>query len=108
MRHYGWEGRTIAIISSVTVGIKCLLLLVESIEKKSILRYEYRGSPPEATAGIFNRSFFLWLNPLFKKGFSNLMAVDDLFALDKQLHSERVQDDLELQWNQGRYSFLQG
>lgn len=101
LRQDGWEARTIAIISSVAVGIKFLLLLLESIEKRSLLRHEYKNCPPEATAGIFNRGFFVWLNPLFKKGFSNLMTVDDLFALDKQLYSERLQENLESKWNKG-------
>lgn len=101
LRQYDREGRTIAIISSVAVGIKLLLLCLESTEKRSILRHEYKSCPAEATAGIFNRWFFVWLNPLFKKGYSNLMAVEELFALDKQLYSERLQENLESKWNSG-------
>ena len=95
------EERGIAIVSSVAVGTKLLLLVLESMEKRNILKDEYKNYPPEATAGIFNRAFFLWLNSLFKKGFSSLMSVDDLFKLDKQLGSERLQDNLEAEWNLG-------
>lgn len=101
LRLAGREGMAIAILSSVMVAVKSLLLLLETMEKRSFLRHEYKNYPPEATAGFFNRAFFLWLNSLFKMGFSNLMSVDDLFALDKQLGSKRLQDNLESKWNTG-------
>lgn len=104
LRWDSWEGRTIAIIASVAVSLRFSLLLLETTEKRSILRDEYKSSPPEATSGVFSRYFFLWLNPLFKKGFSSLMGVDDLFALDKQLHSERLQNHLESKWDQSKLS----
>lgn len=106
LRWVGWDGKAIAIVSSVMVGIKCLLLLLETMDKKSILRPEYQNYPPEATSGFFNKAFFLWLNPLFKKGFSSLMSVDDLFALDKQLESKRLEYTLESNWNMGNVTFL--
>lgn len=101
LRLVSQEERGIAIVSSVAVATKFLLLILESTEKRSILRHEYKSYPPEATAGIFNRAFFLWLNSLFKKGFSSLMSVDDLFTLDKQMDSKRLQDNLETEWNLG-------
>lgn len=106
LRQIGWDGRAVAIVSSGAVGIKCLLLLLETMEKRSILRHEYNDYPPEATSGFFNRAFFLWLNPLFKKGFSNLMSVNDLFTLDKQLESKRLEYTLESKWNDGNVTFL--
>ena len=101
LRLVSQEERGIAIVSSVAVATKFLLLILESTEKRSIHRHEYKSYPPEATAGIFNRAFFLWLNSLFKKGFSSLMSVDDLFTLDKQMDSKRLQDNLETEWNLG-------
>ncbi|PYH88676.1 putative ABC multidrug transporter [Aspergillus ellipticus CBS 707.79] len=92
--------RVIAIITSLNVGITFLLLLCEATEKRRILRKEYKGYPPEALAGIYNRSFFCWLNPLFYLGFCNpVLKVDDLFALDKQLDSKRLHHILEDLWS---------
>ncbi|GAQ10891.1 hypothetical protein ALT_8212 [Aspergillus lentulus] len=99
LRSVGQTDETIAILTSVTVGIKVLLLILETVEKRHILRKGYSGYPPEATAGIFNRLFFLWLNPLFRSGFSKILAVEDLFVLDKQLSSRRLYSTLETLWD---------
>lgn len=82
--------------------MKALLLALEALEKRRFLRAEYKASPPEATASIFNRSFFWWLNPLFVKGFSSLLRMDDLFDIDKQMRSEYIHERMEKAWNKGR------
>ncbi|KAL4941343.1 hypothetical protein BDV06DRAFT_223239 [Aspergillus oleicola] len=99
LRQTGGIGETIAALTSVTVGIKLALLLLESSEKRSILRDEYKTCPPEAIGGIFNRSFFWWLNPLFRQGLWKSLAVDDLFILDKQLSSKRLHSTLDKAWS---------
>ncbi|KAI9041611.1 putative ABC multidrug transporter [Aspergillus affinis] len=100
LRSIGGSGRTIAIVTSLATGVKLLLLLLEALEKRRLLKEDYRDYPPEATAGFLNRAFFLWLNPLFRQGFFKQLAVEDLFALDKTLGSQRLQNALEVNWNQ--------
>lgn len=90
LRHPEDINQVIAILTSVGAGLKILLLLLEATEKRFILKLEYENYPPEALAGIYNRSFFWWLNSLFRRGFSKVLGVDDLFALDKQLESKRL------------------
>lgn len=87
--------------------MKALILLVEAIEKQFILRLAYKAYPPEATSGVYSRSFFWWLNPLFAKGFTGLIQMEDLFTLDKHLFSERVHERMEAAWNRGRASIVQ-
>lgn len=82
------------------------LLILEALEKRRILRAEYKASPPEATASIFNRSFFWWLNPLFMRGFTSLLRLDDLFEVDKQMRSEYVHEQMEQAYNKGTSSAL--
>ncbi|KAJ6131239.1 hypothetical protein N7523_001699 [Penicillium sp. IBT 18751x] len=89
----------IALITSVAVGAKCLLVLLEAVEKRSILKTEFAGYPSEATAGFYNRSLFWWLNPLFRVGYSNVLSVRDLFVLDKELSSERLLALFEERWS---------
>lgn len=90
LRHPEGINQVIAIITSVGAGLKVLLLILEATEKRYILRHPYQNYPSEALAGIYNRSFFWWLNSLFRRGFSKVLGVDDLFALDKQLESKRL------------------
>lgn len=101
LRYTDSFNETIAIVTTVSVGFKLLLLVLEAVEKRYILKSEYAGSPPEATESFYNRAVFWWLNPLFKNGFSNFLSVDDLFVLDKELSSERLLALFEERWSKG-------
>jgi ATP-binding cassette subfamily C (CFTR/MRP) protein 1 len=101
LRQGGDSNRLIAILSSLGVGIKLVLLFLELWQKKKILKFEYRDYPPEALAGTPNRAFFWWLNPLFVQGFSKSLRVEDLSVLDKKLHSRRLRDQLDSNWKTG-------
>jgi hypothetical protein len=92
----------IATVTSVAVGAKLLVGILEAVEKRSILKSEYQGYPPEATAGFYSQAVFYWLNPLFKVGFSSNISVEDLFVLDKELSSERLLAIFEEQWSKGK------
>ncbi|KAJ5285818.1 hypothetical protein N7524_001124 [Penicillium chrysogenum] len=89
----------LAIIATVAVGVKLLLFVLEAVEKRRILKSEYAGYPPEATAGFYNRAVFWWLNPLFKIGFTGVLRVEDLFLLDKELSSERLLARFDEKWS---------
>ncbi|KAL1975277.1 hypothetical protein VTN31DRAFT_3669 [Thermomyces dupontii] len=102
LRETGTVGRYIAVIFTVSVAIKAILVILEAIEKRRILRPQYKPCPPEATGNIYNRGFFWWLNSLFRRGFSNLLRVDDLFTLDKKLLSDHVHERMEAAWSKGR------
>ncbi|KAE8135416.1 P-loop containing nucleoside triphosphate hydrolase protein [Aspergillus pseudotamarii] len=106
LRELAEINRIIAILTSVAVGVKALLLLLETVEKRRILKNVYEKLPPEATGGIFNRFFFWWLNPLFKTGFSKLLSVGDLYTLDMQLTSKTLHSSLETMWNNGNKNSL--
>lgn len=91
----------IAILTTIAVGVKLVLFVLEAVEKRRILKSEYADYPPEATAGFYNRAMFWWLNPLFKAGFNGALRVDDLFTLDKGLSSERLLSRFEEKWTKG-------
>lgn len=92
---------TLAIVATAAVGVKLLLFVLEAVEKRHILKSEYAGYPPEATAGFYNRAVFWWLNPLFKIGFTGVLRVEDLFTLDKELSSERLLARFDEKWSKG-------
>jgi hypothetical protein len=93
------QNRPFAIAFSVCVGLKTIVLLVEAIEKRGLLRQEYADYPPEATAGVYNRNFFVWLNPLLVKGFMKELHVNELDSNDKVLIPEFQQQKLLERWN---------
>ena len=60
-----WLGRATRAVAAAytsTLGIKLIIIIAEAIEKRSILLDRYRSASPEATSGIYSRSFFWWLN----------------------------------------------
>ncbi|KAK0701169.1 hypothetical protein B0T21DRAFT_435070 [Apiosordaria backusii] len=85
---------SLAYLAITAVVVKGFLLVVEALNKRRLLRPEYRGYGygPEATSGVYNRSLFWWLNPLFWRGFQKGRVLDvdkrgDLPELDKHLQA---------------------
>ena len=78
---------SVAAATTVTFAFKVVLLCLEAISKRSILRSEYQWTSTEATAGLISKGFFLWQNPLLLTGFSKSLTVDTLLPLDKHLSS---------------------
>ena len=96
----------IVILVIAAVVVKAIVLFLEAYEKRSMLRKEYASYPPEATGSIFSRSFFWWLNPLFRSGFRRVLDVDDLFSLDKHLKSAYCHPRFQTAWASGETDFL--
>ena len=101
LRHNNNYNEAIAIVFTAALGLKVAILLLEALEKRRILQPRYKSYPPEATSGLYNKSFFWWLHPLFRKAFSKLLFIEDLYTLDKHLDAERVQERLQRSWDKG-------
>lgn len=56
---------------------------------------ELRKNPRE-NANPLSTLFFWWINPLFRKGAKNDLAMDDLYSALKEDESERLGDQLEM------------
>lgn len=89
---------TIAVLAVAGVVVKTLVLILEALEKRRLLRPEYQSCPPEATGSIYNRYFFWWLNPLFRNGFRRVLEIDDLFQLDKKLGASYCHQRFQATW----------
>ncbi|KAF2731990.1 ABC multidrug transporter-like protein [Polyplosphaeria fusca] len=89
---------SISAIFTTRVGMKLFLAILESMSKKHLLLDEFKNYPPEATSGVYSRALFWWQNQLFRKGFSNVLTVDDLFDLDKHLRSDYLQHRIQSAW----------
>jgi ATP-binding cassette subfamily C (CFTR/MRP) protein 1 len=86
-------------LSTANVAIKSVLLVLESKSKREHLRSPYKSYPPELTSGIYNRSFFWWINPLLVTGFRELITLDDLFVIDTSLNSEVLLVEIQASWS---------
>lgn len=81
--------------------VKVVILLLETVEKRHLLLRDCKDASPEDVSGIFNRSLFLWVNRLFISGFNNILTVDMLTPLDKEILDASQPDDLIDSWNAG-------
>lgn len=73
---------------TVAVACKAVLLVIESLEKRSILLPPYRVLPHESTAGIFNEWFCWWMNPLLLFGYRRTHSLETLYEVDQDLSAE--------------------
>ncbi|KAF2707684.1 hypothetical protein K504DRAFT_483031 [Pleomassaria siparia CBS 279.74] len=99
-RTYSMEGslELISIVFASRVGVKLCLAIFEARGKQNLLLQKFANCPPEATSGVYSRALFWWQNALFRKGFSNVVTIDDLFDLDKSLRSDYLQHRIQPMW----------
>ena len=86
--------------------VKLTLLVFEARSKRAYLQHPYKSFPPEATSGIFSRSLFWWLNPLFVGGWRKILGLEDLYRIDEELMAEGLLEKLEVAWEKCRYYLL--
>jgi hypothetical protein len=91
---------------TASVAIKAVLLLLEAKNKRAYLRPPYNRFSPETTSGIFNHSFFFWLNPVLFAGFRRVLTLDDLFTTDQALLSDPLHHAMQNSWNKCICSIL--
>jgi ATP-binding cassette, subfamily C (CFTR/MRP), member 1 len=93
------EPTAIAAIFVATIGAMLIVWILEARNKTKDLKEPYKEYPPEATHGVWNRTFFLWLNPLLVKGFKKLLSLDDLWQTLPNLSSEKLRDEMQVVWD---------
>lgn len=76
-----------------------LVVPLESIGKKRFLRTEYRTLTKEEETGFWGRSFFTWLMPFFRLGYSRVIHIRDMPEVDKDLAGDRARSSLDAAWS---------
>jgi hypothetical protein len=98
------HSNSISGIFTASMTAKLILLLLESQSKRKYLKPKDSGHAPYDITGIFGRSFFWWLNPLFLLGSRNVIKLDDLGPLDEALQSERLLNLMKSAWDKCEFS----
>lgn len=99
------DNRTLAISFVITVALKGFMVGLEATEKRKDLFHRYQFLPPEATCGIYNAWFFLWLNPLFLRGYKSALTVDKLFYDDPALVPDVQKLGLLEKWRKCKHHY---
>ncbi|OAQ77246.1 ABC multidrug transporter [Purpureocillium lilacinum] len=86
-------------VLSASAGLKLSLLVLETVEKRSIL-IEGGSSPShESTSGPLSRGFFVWLNPLLITGWATVLTNIDLPTINERLSSRRLDKRFATKWD---------
>lgn len=96
-----WLLRASSILPSIfmaSLGLKFVLLILESLPETTFLLSPSRKYTTEETAGIFSISLFAWLHPLIKKGYRDPLSMDDLYPISYNMASELVHSRLQATW----------
>lgn len=95
------KGSNVALarLFATSLAAKLVLLFLEARSKRNRLKWSLRDLPPETTSGIVNRSFLWWVNSVFRSGFSAVLAVDDLYDIDKPLSSKVLFKAISTSWD---------
>ncbi|KAK1700845.1 ABC transporter [Colletotrichum godetiae] len=80
------------------VAVTILVVPLESIGKKRFLQITYQSLTKEEETGFWGRSFFTWLMPFFRLGYSRVIHIRDMPEVDKDLTGDRAGASLEAAW----------
>ncbi|KXH61282.1 ABC transporter [Colletotrichum salicis] len=75
-----------------------LVVPLESIGKKRFLQTTYQSLTKEVETGFWGRSFFTWLMPFFRLGYSRVIHIRDMPEVDEDLTGGRAGASLEAAW----------
>jgi hypothetical protein len=88
------------ILLTSIVGLQAVMVILESIDKRGIIKGGMRFSL-EAMSSAISRSVFFWLAPLFATGFKKTMSWDDPYPLDERLKGQPLHQTLATAWEKG-------
>ncbi|ROW02989.1 hypothetical protein VMCG_05737 [Cytospora schulzeri] len=89
----------VAGVLTASLAVKGVVLLLEAVEKRSLLLGLDRHFSQESTSGLFNRSSFWWLNSFLLTGFKNVLTLEELPAIYEKLDSTRLAAQLQFAWD---------
>ena len=72
-----------------TILIACTLVL-ELLKKRSLLVHKEDFQAAEDTSGIVERSFAIWLVPLFRAGYHKKLTLQDLIPVSSRLSNDLI------------------
>lgn len=97
---------SLGIVTIISAVSKTVLLVLEEISKKSLLKSEKLQSElaPESAGGLFNRTLFIWLNHTLFAGFKTIIDVEDLPNLAPKFGSQALYHQFQGKWANSMYA----
>lgn len=104
--HFIPDNRLITLLFAVSVVGKAIILVLESTEKRHLLKKAFEGSAIETTGGIINRCLFWWINALLWKGSKTTLTVESLPVLADDIREASDPQQLAERWDKGNTFWL--
>ncbi|KAJ5575262.1 P-loop containing nucleoside triphosphate hydrolase protein [Penicillium hetheringtonii] len=92
------RNQPIAFLFGAGVVNKVIILVLESTEKRNLLKKAFDGSAVETTSGIINRCLLWWVNSLLWKGSKSTLTVESLPLLADDIREASDPQDLTARW----------
>ncbi|KAL7914375.1 ABC transporter [Trichoderma velutinum] len=93
------EARNSSIVLTLSLIFTLIALVSESMEKDAILRGSVKKpGTPEPFSGFWKQATFAWLATTFRRGYTQVLSVDDLPDLDPKLDSGIIGRELAKTW----------
>ena len=99
--HFIPDNRLITVLFAISVVGKAVILVLESTEKRHLLKKGFDGSAIETTGGIISRYLFWWINGLLWKGSKATLTVESLPVLADDIREASDPQQLEERWDKG-------
>jgi hypothetical protein len=78
---------TVPSLFTAATFLTVLLLILEERRKKGVA-CDPNAPTRETKSGVWERTFFIWLLPVFRRGFRGLLTIDDLAEVDADLQAD--------------------
>ncbi|KAF4450560.1 ABC transporter [Fusarium austroafricanum] len=93
-------------VFTTATALRAALVIIESKQKSRWVQSQDKEHGPEDTSGLYSLASFLWVNPLFIRGYNKVLTDDDLLSLGPTMSTgdlgRRLSSILEVNAIQGR------
>ena len=93
-------------IFATALAARLFVLVLESQPKAEAGAILLEDVSLEENAGIFSRSFMLWVNPLLAEGYNKNLAMEDMHPIDSSLSPDKLYSQVSRVWKTGTPRFL--
>ncbi|KAJ5085777.1 P-loop containing nucleoside triphosphate hydrolase protein [Penicillium argentinense] len=93
------DNQPITVLFAIGLVNKAVILVLESTEKRHLLKKAFEGSAVESTSGIISRFSFWGMNDLLAKGSKSTLTVESLPLLADDIREASDPQSLEERWD---------
>lgn len=93
------NAQALAGTATASVVLKVAVLILETVNKRSILLDTYSRFSSEATSSLPSRGLFLWLASLLRQGSKKILTLKDLLPIHEKLDPRKLTIELSATWS---------